>query len=217
MSFLDRRDAGRQLAEQLSVFRGLDVVVLGLPCGGVPVAYEVAASLGVPLDIVLSRKLVAPDRPWLVFGVVGEGGVSVTDNGFGERAFISAADRIRVTAEQREQLRHSVVRFRGSNPQLSLDDTIAIVIDEGLGSGAVAHLACGIARARGAARVVFAAPVGSGRPLRALHAVADHVICLRTPQLFGPIRPWYADFAEVTDLEVCAILALAYENLPVRS
>ncbi|MFG1798064.1 phosphoribosyltransferase [Nocardia sp. NPDC049149] len=217
MSFLDRHDAGRRLAERLESHRGPAVVVLGLPRGGVPVAYEVATALGVPLDIVVSRKLVVPDRPWLVFGAVGEGGVRVTDSDFGGRAFISADDRAQVAGERREQLRRSVARYRRGDLPLPLDSTTALIIDDGLATGATAHVARGVARARGAARVVFATPVGSCRALRALTAVADQVICLHAPQLHGPIRPWYKDFAEVTDDEVCALLDRAGETRAVHA
>ncbi len=189
--------------------------MLGLPRGGVPVAYEVATALDAPLDIVVSRKLVVPNRPWLVFGVVGEGGVRVTDSDFGDRAFLSEDDRAQVACEQREQLRRSGARYRRGDVHLSLDSTTAIIIDDGLATGATAHVACGVARTRGAARVVFATPVGSCRVLRALTAVADQVICLHAPQLFGPIRPWYEDFAEVTDDEVCALLNRAGETRAV--
>ncbi|MFI7000008.1 phosphoribosyltransferase [Nocardia sp. NPDC050175] len=192
-------------------------MVLGLPRGGVPVAYEVATALSAPVDIVLSRKLVVPDRPWLIFGVLGEGGIHITDRDFGDRASISDIERDKVAREQREQLRLSVVRYRLGVPHLRLAGLIAVIVDDGIATGATANLACNIARARGADQVVFATPVGSCRPVRALTAVADHVICLEIPQLFGPIRPWYSDFTEVTDVEARALLDRANENLSTPS
>lgn len=214
MPFLDRRDAGRRLAERLRVWRGPNVVVLGLPRGGVPVAYEVATTLRMPLDIALVRKLTVPQRPWLVFGALGENGVRVIDPHLAANALLADSERERVTFEQREQLRRSIVRYRHQHARLPLSDATAVIVDDGIATGASAHAACLIARARGAIQVVFATPVGSSRPIQALAEVADHIICLETPQLFGAIRPWYLDFKEVTDTEVCALLTRAAEQNP---
>ncbi|MFI7002712.1 phosphoribosyltransferase [Nocardia sp. NPDC050175] len=193
------------------------MVVLGLPRGGVPVAYEVATALGVPLDVVVVRKLTVPDRPWLVFGALGEDGVRVIDDEMVARALVSELERLAVAREQQQQLRRSVAQYHRDHARVSLDCATAVIIDDGLATGATAHAACVIARARGADRVVLAVPVGAYRPLRALTRVADHIICLESRELFGSIRPWYRDFATVTDREVCALLDQAAENLPVPS
>ncbi|PXX59660.1 putative phosphoribosyltransferase [Nocardia tenerifensis] len=217
MVFLDRCDAGRQLTQHLRALSGPEVVVLGLPRGGMPVAYEVATALGVPLDVVVIGKLTVPDRPWLVFGAVGEGAERVIDNEMVTRAAVSEPERLAVTREQQHQLRHRVARYRRDHARLPLAGATAMIVDDALATGASAYAACVNARMRGADRVVFAVPVGGTRPLRALSRVADHVICLQSRQLFGSIGPWYVDFTPVTDLEVCVLLDRAAENLPAPS
>ncbi|MFI6172481.1 phosphoribosyltransferase [Nocardia sp. NPDC051052] len=215
MVYVDRCDAGRRLTERLPALSGSGVVVLALPRGGVPVAYPVAATLRVPLDVVVVRKLTVPDQPWLVFGAVGEEGVRVIDEDMVADAVVSEPERLAVTREQGELLRRSAARYRRDHPCRALDGATAVIVDDGLATGASAHAACAVARARGAVRVVFAVPVGAYQPIRALAAVADAIVCLHTPQPFGSIRLWYMDFAEVTDLEVCALLDSAAENQPV--
>lgn len=207
MPFLDRRDAGRRLAERLRTTSDPDVVVLGLPRGGVPVAFEVATALRVPLDIALVRKLAVPRRPWLVFGALSEDGIRVIDAQLADTALLTGPEQQRVEFEQRDLLRRSIVRYRHQHPRLRLTGATALIVDDGLATGVTAHAACLIARARGAHRVVFATPVGSHRPIHALSAVADHTVCLEMPQLFGAIRPWYLNFDEVTDTEVRELLS----------
>lgn len=212
MPFLDRREAGRRLAERLRTLREPDVVVLGITRGGVPVAYEVATALRVPLESVVVRKLAVPQRPWLVFGALGEDGIRIIDSNVVSRVFLAKPEQDQVEREQRTQLRRSVIRYRLHHERQPLGGTTAVIVDDGLATGATAHAACMVARARGADRIVFATAVGSSRPIVALSAVADQIVCLETPQLFSAIRPWYLNFESVTDAEACALFGRATEN-----
>ncbi|MFF0493103.1 phosphoribosyltransferase [Nocardia sp. NPDC004068] len=213
MPFLDRREAGRRLVGRLRAFSGPDTVVLGLPCGGVPVAYEVATALRAPLDVAVVRKLEVPHRPRLVFGAAAEGGVRVVDDELLVRAFVSPAERARLEREAREAVLRRAARFRRVQERLSLADRTAVLVDDGVATGATARAACLLARRRGAARVVFAVPVGSCRPIRALAAHADNVICLETPELFHTIGHWYGDFEPVHESAVGELLDSAAELL----
>lgn len=206
MPFLDRRDAGRRLAQRLRILRRPDVVVLGVPCGGMPVAFEVAAALRVPLDLAIVRRLRVPYRPSLVFGAVGEEGITVHDEDVVARALVSGPERLSVHREQREHLVRSIVQYRGEFAARRLDGCAAVVVDDGIDTAVVARAAVEIARARGAGRVMVAAPVGASRAIRSVSEVADHVVCLETPPLFGSIRPWYQNFGEVSESEVGALL-----------
>ncbi|WP_378737893.1 phosphoribosyltransferase [Nocardia brasiliensis] len=214
MPFRDRRDAGRRLVGRLSAFRDQDVVVLGVPRGGVPVADEVARALHVPLDVIVVRKLRVPYQREMVFGAIGEYGVTVVDKDLMGRAFVSTAERKRVTLEARDELSRSLARYRKEFPRVPLSGRTAVIVDDGVATGATAHAACAIVRRQGAARVVYAAPVGSCLPVRALGASADNVVCIETPELFHSVRQWYQHFEEVTEAQVCALLA---DAAPLRS
>ncbi|MEU8900948.1 phosphoribosyltransferase [Nocardia sp. NPDC048505] len=207
MPFHDRRDAGRRLVERLRGFRGSEAVVLAVPRGGVPVAFEVAAALSLPLEVEVVRKLRVPFQPGLVFGAVGDNGVQVIDEPLLLRAFVSDPERHRVTREARNTLSRSIVRYRGPGSALRLDGRVAIVVDDGVATGATARAAIEAARARGADRVVLAAPVGSPRAIRSLSRSADHVVCLETPAMFHSIAQWYQHFDDVPENTVCELLA----------
>jgi putative phosphoribosyl transferase len=212
MPFLDRCAAGRRLAERLRVFGDSDAVVLGLPRGGVPVAYEVATALHLPLDIAVVRKLTVPYRPWLVFGAVGEAGVRIINDEIVVRAFVTEPEILLMVQQEREELRRNVTRYRSDRAPLPLDGRTALIVDDGVATGATAHAACAIARARGATRIVFATPVGACRPVRALSTAADHIVCLETPELFHSIAPWYRDFRKVTHTQTRALLDQAAQD-----
>ncbi|WP_024800662.1 phosphoribosyltransferase [Nocardia sp. BMG51109] len=216
MPFLDRREAGRRLVERLRAFRGPDTVVLGLPCGGVPVAFEVAGALRAPLDVAVVCKLEVPDRPRLVFGAVAESGVRVVDDDLVVRAFIAPPERARVERRARETVLRNSARLRQGRPQTSLAGRTVILVDDGVTTGSTARAACALVRARGAARVVFAVPVGSCRPIRALTGRADNVICLETPTLFHSIGQWYRHFDPVAEETVRRLLAQADDELGDR-
>ncbi|WP_378741307.1 phosphoribosyltransferase [Nocardia brasiliensis] len=214
MPLLDRRDGGRRLAQRLRALGGSDVVVLGLPAGGVPVAYEVATGLGAPLDLAVVGALTVPYQPWLVFGALGEGGVQVFDEDVIAHAFVGEPERRAVIREQRAKLRHNVIRYRREHTPLPLHEVTAVIVTDGLDTAATARAGVAIARARGAARVVAAAPVGSGPALRAVSPVVDALVCAEIPTLFGSTGTWYRDFDDVTEPEVCTLLDRAATSNP---
>jgi putative phosphoribosyl transferase len=207
--FRDRADAGHQLAEKLTYLRGQDVVVLGLPRGGVPVAAEVAAHLSAPLDVIVVRKLGVPFQPELAMGAVGEGGVLVRNRdvlalaGIGRDALAVAEER------ERAELRRRAQRFRGDRPRVGLEGRTAVVVDDGIATGATARAACAVARAQGAVRVVLAAPVCSPRAARELEAEVDELVVLQIPAGFVAVGQVYDDFSPVPDEDVQAILRSA--------
>jgi putative phosphoribosyl transferase len=209
MPFADRSDAGRRLADRLEQFRGEDVVVLGLPRGGVPVASEVAQALGAPLDVIVVRKLGLPFQPELAMGAIGEGGVRIVDRDLIRRALVSDEELAAVEASERAELDRRARRFRGDRTPAPLAGRTAIVVDDGVATGSTARAACQVARARGAARVVLAVPVGPPDSITELSAVADEVVCLETHTWFAAIGQFYADFSQTPDEEVLDLLERA--------
>jgi putative phosphoribosyl transferase len=204
--FVDRGDAGRQLGQRLQHLRGEDVVVLGLPRGGVPVAAAVAVALGAPLDVVMVRKLGVPWQPELAMGAIGEGGVRVLVPETIRRAGVTDEELAGVERRERAELQRRAQRFRGDRPRLSLAGRTAVVVDDGIATGSTARAACQVARAQGATRVVLAVPVAPLHWSRDLHDAADELIALVTPRLFRAIGQWYTDFSQSTDEDVVACL-----------
>ncbi|GKQ35930.1 phosphoribosyltransferase family protein [Streptomyces sp. A012304] len=218
MLFMDRRDAGRQLAARLEQLRlrGADVVVLGLPRGGVPVAAEVAEALGAPLDVCLVRKLGVPYQPELGMGAIGEGGVRVINDQVVRSARATPDDLARVEEHEREVLAARARRYRGGREPVPVEGRTVLVVDDGVATGSTARAACRIARARGAARIVLAVPVAPKDSTRRLADDADDVVCVHTPWDFYAIGQFYDDFSQTGDEEVVACLdaALARRTAP---
>ena len=214
--FLDRREAGRRLVERLRAFRGSDTLVLGVPCGGVPVAFEVAGALRARLDVTTVCRLEVPYRPQLVFGAVAETGVRIVDDDVVVRGFITPAERARVERRAREAVLRSNARLRAGRPSAPLTGRTVIVVDDGVTTGNTARAVCALARAHGAARVVFAAPVGSPPAVRAITGWADNVICLETPLLFHTVGQWYRHFEPVDEDVVRQLLRRADDELGDR-
>jgi putative phosphoribosyl transferase len=206
MGFADRADAGRRLAARLGHLRGEHVVVVGLPRGGVPVAFEVARALGAPLDVIVVRKLGVPFQPELGMGAIGEDGVRVIDQEIVRRGEISADELAAVEARERRELERRVVRYRRGRPRQPLDGRVVVVVDDGLATGSTARAACQVARAQGASRVVLAVPVAPAGWETRLGDVADELVCVETPQAFFAIGEFYADFSQTADDEVVACL-----------
>lgn len=206
MIFYDRIDAGRELAARLNYLRGQDLVVLGLPRGGVPVAFEVAKELKAPLDIIVVRKLGVPFQPELAMGAVGEGGILVTNQEIVHVTKIGKNEFAMAEAREREEVQRRAKKFRGNRPALSLSGRIALVVDDGIATGSTAQAACKVARALGAIKVILAVPVGSAEAVELLKKDADEVICLYIPRKFFAVGEWYQNFSATTDGEVFDIL-----------
>ncbi|MFJ4524073.1 phosphoribosyltransferase family protein [Streptomyces sp. NPDC088810] len=209
MHFRNRLEAGRRLGERLEYLRGQDVVVLGLPRGGVPVAAEVAEALDAPLDVCLVRKLGVPYQPELGMGAVGEDGVRVINQEVLRGTGVSDADLAGVEERELRVLHDRAARYRGAAPAVSVAGRTAVVVDDGVATGSTARAACRIARARGAARIVLAVPVAPRDFARRLGGDADELVCLHTPWDFAAVGQFYADFAQVDDEEVTACLRRA--------
>jgi putative phosphoribosyl transferase len=206
MLFRDRVEAGRRLGQALVSLAPERAVVLGLPRGGVPVAYEVARALGAPLDVIVVRKLGVPWQPELAMGAIGEGGVRVVNDEVQRAADVGDEELAAVERRERAELEGRVRRFRGDRPRVDLRGRTAVIIDDGVATGSTASAACRIARAQGANRVVLAVPVAPQDALEAMRREADEVVCLETPEPFFAIGEWYEDFSATSDDEVTALL-----------
>lgn len=211
--FRDRRDAGRMLGDRLGGMAIERPVVVGLPRGGVPVAYEVARALGAPLDIGLVRKLGAPQQPELGIGALGEDGSMVLDRDT-VRALGIGRDRIAAIAErERAEIARQRRLYRGDLPPVEVEGGTAVVVDDGLATGVTAVAAAGVMRARGAAAVIVAVPVCPAGTQERLGDAIGALVCLEQPLRFGGVGAWYADFSQTPDSEVVALLRAARERV----
>ena len=209
MVFADRDDAGRRLAARLGHLRGGPVVVLGLPRGGVPVAFWVARALGAPLDVIIVRKLGVPFQPELGMGAVGEDGVRVINPEVMQACGVSQDELAAVQAREQAAVDARAARYRARRPRQRLDGRVAVVVDDGIATGSTARAACQIARALGAARVVLAVPVAPSGWQARIGADADEMVCVSAPRGFFAIGQFYARFPQVSDAEVLACLERA--------
>jgi putative phosphoribosyl transferase len=197
------------LAEQLRAYAGRDdLIVLGLPRGGVPVADEVALALGAPLDVMLVRKLGVPGQEELAFGAIASGGVRILNTDVIAAARLSPTRISDITAEQQCELDRRERLYRGTNSPLELSGSTAIIVDDGLATGATMRAAVEAVWQRGA-RPVVAVPVGADSTRAVLAHSADAVICTITPEPFIAVGLWYRDFTPTSDEEVSELLALA--------
>ena len=181
-------------------------MVLGLPRGGVPVAFEIARTLHAPLDVVVVRKLGVPGHHELAMGALGEGGVVVVNELVVRDAKVTDEAFAAVSKTEQRELDERVRRLRGQAPRANLNGRTAVVVDDGIATGSTARAACQVVRAAGARRVVLAAPVAPPESAVELKDVADDVVCVTTPRYFVAVGQWYEDFAPVDDEEVAALL-----------
>jgi putative phosphoribosyl transferase len=213
MIFNDRKDAGEQLAARLVHLKEQNPVVLALPRGGVAIGFEIARILGAPLDIVLVRKIGVPWQPELALGAVADGGGGPPETFIDERMVKSLdipADFVREeTARQLAELERRRLIYCADRPPVDIAGCTAIVVDDGIATGATMRVALRAVRRRGPARLVLAAPVAAAETLAALAAEADETICVATPEGLGAIGYYYADFHQMSDDEVTALLAPA--------
>jgi putative phosphoribosyl transferase len=212
-AFPNRAEAGRLLAEKLEKYAGRDdVIVLGLPRGGVPVAYEVAKSLRAPLDVFIVRKLGVPGFEELAAGAIASGGVRVLNEDV-LRALPNADEIIEsVTTKETAELERREKSYRDDRPSPELRDRVVILVDDGLATGATMHAAVKALRQRGVAKIVVAVPVGPPDTCREFEDEADEIICASAPEFFQAVGQYYEDFSQTSDDEVRDLLARAAED-----
>jgi putative phosphoribosyl transferase len=208
--FHDRSDAGRQLARRLGEYAGRpDVVVLGLPRGGVPVAFEVARALGVPLDVFVVRKLGVPGHEELAMGALASGGVRVLNEDVVKAANISDEEIEETVQVEREELAWHERLYRGERPSLDVRGQTVLVVDDGLATGSSMRAAITALRQLSPARIIVAIPVGALATCRDLHSQVDDLVCVYLPDPFFAVSAWYEDFAQTSDEEVQELLERA--------
>jgi putative phosphoribosyl transferase len=204
--FANRLDAGKQLAQALTRFKGEDVIVLSIPRGGVIVGFEVARALGARLDIIVPRKIGAPDNPELAIGAVTEDGTAILNDSLVSELGVSERFIREESVKQREEIVRRLKSYRGDAPYPGLKNRVVIVVDDGIATGYTMKAALASVRKKGAKSVVVAIPVGPPSTIRELGRIADHVVCLYTPEIFYAIGQFYDDFSQTTDDEVKKLL-----------
>jgi putative phosphoribosyl transferase len=207
MTFMNRVDAGRRLAKKLHGYAGRkDVLVLGIPRGGVPVAFQVAAELGVPLDVFVVRKLGVPGHEELAFGAIATGGIRLVDTQIVQEAGISGVEVELIAASEREELDRREQVYRGGRPALHLEGKTVILVDDGIATGASTRAAILALRQLKPASIVLAVPIAPAATGMRLRPEVDDLICLDMPETFCAIGEFYEDFSQVTDEEVTTLL-----------
>ena len=210
MRFANRAQAGAMLAQKLASYAGRpDVVVLGLPRGGAPVAYEVAKALHAPLDVLVARKLGVPGFEELAMGAVASGGARVLNEDVLADTEVPWAEVEAVTRREMHEIERREAEYRAGCPPLDLQGRVVILVDDGLATGATMRAAIAAARAQAPARIVVAVPTGARETVNALRPLVEDVVAVMTPDPFIAVGLWYIDFSPTTDEEVRALLANA--------
>ncbi|MFB3813110.1 MAG: phosphoribosyltransferase [Terriglobales bacterium] len=218
MLFQDRREAGRYLAAVLHKYAGRpDVLVLALPRGGVPVAYEIARVLNAPLDIFVVRKLGAPGQEELAMGAIASGGVRVLNHDVVRALGITGADIERITVRENEELKRREKQYRGDRPPVDASGKVVILVDDGLATGSTMRAAAAALRRMGPLQIVVAVPVAAAQSCDDLRAEVDELVCGATPAHFFAVGQWYRDFEQTTDEEVRSLLQAVNENSTLHS
>ena len=212
--FKDRRDAGRKLAQKLSAYaRGQDTLILALPRGGVPVAYEVALTLNVPMDIFIVRKLGLPGREELAIGAIASGGIRVLNSDVIRMLSIPEEVINFVARRELQELQRRERLYRGNRPSPEVRDRTVVIIDDGLATGASMRAAVAGVRAQYPTRLVVAVPAAAAETCDAFRSEVEEVVCAITPEPFYGVSRWYEDFSQVTDEEVRTLLEEANRQL----
>lgn len=215
MIFLNRVDAGRKLAKGLYKYAGRrDVIVLAVPRGGVPVAFQISSELELPLDVFIVRKLGVPWQPELAFGAIASGGVRILDEEIIESVGVARSEVERVTANEKEELERREQVFRGERHPLRLEGKTVILVDDGIATGASTRAAIAALRQLKPRRIVLAVPVAPAYTCARLQGEVDELICLANPQVFNAIGEFYEDFSQVPDEEVKELLRLSSLGRP---
>jgi predicted phosphoribosyltransferase len=205
-TFRDRREAGRLLAQKLAPYADRDPVVVGLPRGGVPVAFEVARALAAPLDVFVARKLGVPAQPELAMGAIAENGARVLNPEVVGDAGVSDDELAAVETRERAELERRAALYRGGRAPSDLRGRVVIVVDDGLATGATARAAVEGVRRRGARSIVLAVPIAARATVAALAREVDEVVCVEAPRDLRAVGEWYTDFSATTDDEVLELL-----------
>ena len=207
MRFRNRTHAGRVLAAKLRAYAGRpNVLVLALPRGGLPVAFQVARGLGAPLDVFVVRKLGLPGREELAMGAIASGGVCVLNDEVVDRLEVAAETVAAVAATEREELARREAAYRGNRPAPVVQGRTVLLVDDGLATGATMRAAVAALRRLGPARVVVAVPVASAQAADSLRPEVDDLVCALTPEPFRAVGLWYEDFAQTSDAEIAQLL-----------
>lgn len=211
--FADRVEAGRRLASALASISSKDAIALAIPRGGVVVGFEVAQALVIPLDLIIPRKIGAPDNPELAIGAVAENGTIILDDRLVKYLQVSE-NYIRTESEkQKLEIKRRLRLYRGDAPYPNIKDREVIVLDDGVATGYTMKAALASVRKKGAKAVIIAVPVGPRSTIDELAKEADHVVCLYTPEPFYAIGQFYKNFPQTTDKEVIKLLNLSKQNL----
>ncbi|HET9799177.1 MAG TPA: phosphoribosyltransferase [Gemmatimonadaceae bacterium] len=213
-AFRDRREAGQRLADALLPYAPRDPVVLGLPRGGVPVAFEVARRLDAPLDVCIVRKLGAPGHEEFAMGAIASGGVELLSEHTVRSLGLTREQVAQVIGRERQELARRERAFRDGRPAVDVQGRTVILVDDGLATGASMQAAVMALRSRRPAAIVVAVPVASSTACADIRRIADVCVCLRTPEPFFGVGQWYANFGQTTDDEVRALLAAARSPAP---
>jgi putative phosphoribosyl transferase len=211
MQFIDRKQAGQALAQKLQRYRDDSaVIVLALPRGGVPVAYEVARALHAPLDVFIVRKLGLPGHEEFAMGAIATGGVMVMNPDVAQFHVPEAAIEA-VVARERSELDRRELLYRGERPPLPIEDRVVILVDDGLATGSTMLAAATAVKRQKPRRVIVAVPVAATETCQTFRREVDDVICAITPEPFRAVGMWYEDFRQVSDAEVHALLDAAWQ------
>jgi putative phosphoribosyl transferase len=212
MRFRDRTDAGRQLALLLTEYQDASPLVLGLPRGGVPVAYEIARKLRAPLDVWVVRKVGALGHPELGLGAVAEGGALYLDRGMMRSLGYSEAEVMQVAERETEEVRRRIERFRGPHPAPDIQGRTVILVDDGVATGGTVRAAIRALRERRPGKIILAVPVGAVESLESLRPEVDELVCVHPARFMMAVGEFYQDFSQTPDSEVQLLLARAREQ-----
>lgn len=207
MTFADRHSAGEELGRAVARLEPEEPVVLGLPRGGVPVAYEVARELGCPLDVLVVRKIGVPMQPELAMGSVGEGGVVVRNEDVIRIARVDDETFERVLEAEKQELESRLRMYRSEARPIDVEGRTVIVVDDGLATGSTARAALQVLKERDARAVWLAVPVAPSDTAEDMASIADRLVTLQTPRRFGAVGAWYRDFSQTSDQEVRSLLS----------
>ena len=218
MLFRDRNEAGKKLADRLAAYANYpNAMVLALPRGGVPVAFEVAEALNLPLDIFVVRKLGLPGHEEFAIGAIASGGACVLNQDLIHQLSLSAETIEHIVAREQRELERRERIYRGQRPMLDVRDRTIIIVDDGLATGSSMRAAIAALRQKRPTKLIVAVPVGARETCSELEALADEAICLETPENFSAVGLWYNDFSQITDVEVIDLLARNQINSEARS